>query len=216
MADGMPTPVAAGQVELERQRHRAVRTGALSAATPTGGGMTVPAIKLCGLTTPETLDAAIAARADHFGLMFYANSPRYAQARGSARARPARPPGGSAGSACSSMPMTRRLPRCRRAGLDTLQLHGQESPGAGGVLLRQRHGLAGVEGAVCRHRRRCGQGASLCRRGRPGVVRRQDAQGRLVGGMGLKFDWSLLSVWKAACPCLAVGCRPITLPKPCG
>ncbi len=32
--------------------------------------MTAPAIKLCGLTTPETLDAAIAARADHFGLMF--------------------------------------------------------------------------------------------------------------------------------------------------
>lgn len=38
--------------------------------------MPAPRIKICGLTTAETLEAAIAARADFFGLMFYAPSPR--------------------------------------------------------------------------------------------------------------------------------------------
>ena len=33
-------------------------------------------IKICGISTPEALAAAIAARADYFGLMFYAPSPR--------------------------------------------------------------------------------------------------------------------------------------------
>jgi phosphoribosylanthranilate isomerase len=33
-------------------------------------------VKICGLSTPETLEAAIAAGADFVGLMFYAKSPR--------------------------------------------------------------------------------------------------------------------------------------------
>ncbi|HEX7695342.1 MAG TPA: N-(5'-phosphoribosyl)anthranilate isomerase, partial [Sphingomonas sp.] len=32
--------------------------------------------KICGLSTPETLDAAIAGGASHVGLMFFAPSPR--------------------------------------------------------------------------------------------------------------------------------------------
>ena len=34
------------------------------------------AIKICGISTPATLDAAIAARADHVGFVFFARSPR--------------------------------------------------------------------------------------------------------------------------------------------
>lgn len=39
-------------------------------------GMSAPAIKICGISTAEVLDAAIAARARYIGLMFYAPSPR--------------------------------------------------------------------------------------------------------------------------------------------
>lgn len=34
-------------------------------------------VKICGLSTPETLDAALDAGADMVGLVFYARSPRY-------------------------------------------------------------------------------------------------------------------------------------------
>ena len=39
--------------------------------------MPVPAIKICGLSTPAALDAAIAARADYAGFVFYPPSPRH-------------------------------------------------------------------------------------------------------------------------------------------
>lgn len=39
--------------------------------------MPAPAIKICGLTSPAALDAAIAARADFGGLVFYPPSPRH-------------------------------------------------------------------------------------------------------------------------------------------
>lgn len=38
--------------------------------------MPAPLIKICGISTADTLDAAIAAQADFVGLMFYAPSPR--------------------------------------------------------------------------------------------------------------------------------------------
>lgn len=39
--------------------------------------MPVPLIKICGISTAETLEATIAARAEYVGLMFYAPSPRF-------------------------------------------------------------------------------------------------------------------------------------------
>lgn len=36
-----------------------------------------PLVKICGLSTPETLDVAIAAGADQIGLVFFAKSPRH-------------------------------------------------------------------------------------------------------------------------------------------
>ncbi|MEO5587533.1 MAG: N-(5'-phosphoribosyl)anthranilate isomerase, partial [Novosphingobium sp.] len=38
--------------------------------------MPAPAIKICGVTTPEALDAAIASRAEYAGFMFFPPSPR--------------------------------------------------------------------------------------------------------------------------------------------
>ncbi|WP_408589926.1 phosphoribosylanthranilate isomerase [Novosphingobium sp.] len=38
--------------------------------------MRTPLIKICGISTPDTLDAAVAARADYIGLVFFAKSPR--------------------------------------------------------------------------------------------------------------------------------------------
>ncbi|WAC28270.1 phosphoribosylanthranilate isomerase [Ancylobacter sp. SL191] len=42
-------------------------------------------IKICGLSTPETLDAALAAGADMIGLVFFARSPRHVDVARAAR-----------------------------------------------------------------------------------------------------------------------------------
>ncbi len=170
--------------------------------------MTAPAIKLCGLTTPETLDAAIAARADHFGLMFYANSPRYASLE-VARALGQRAAGriGRVGVFVDADD-AQIAAAAAAAGLDTLQLHGQESPERV-AQLRQRHGLpvwkvlsVATAEDVARARAYVGT-ADLV------LFDAKTPKGALQGGMGLKFDWSLLSAWKAACPWgLAGGLSP--------
>jgi phosphoribosylanthranilate isomerase len=50
----------------------------------------VPIVKICGLSTPETLEAALAAGADMVGLVFFAKSPRHVTLeRGAALARQA-------------------------------------------------------------------------------------------------------------------------------
>ncbi len=59
---------------------------------------------------------------------------------------------------------------------------------------------AGVEGAARRQRQRCRTRRSLCRGGGADLVRRQDPQGALPGGMGLAFDWSLLAGYRGALP----------------
>ena len=42
--------------------------------------MPAPAIKICGLTTPETLDAALKGGASHVGFVHFAKSPRHVEA----------------------------------------------------------------------------------------------------------------------------------------
>ena len=87
-----------------------------------------PIVKICGLSTATTLEAALEAGADVVGFVFFAKSPRHvgyeaaralgAEARG--RARIAR---------SASTPTTRRSPRIVDAlAPDILQLHGRETP----------------------------------------------------------------------------------------
>ena len=55
--------------------------------------MKAPEIKICGLSTPETLEAAIAAGATHIGLVHYPPSPRHVTLEQAARLRARVPPG---------------------------------------------------------------------------------------------------------------------------
>src|SRR5579871_3090763 len=62
---------------------------AIRATHPNGGNgasqpMTAPQIKICGLTTADTLEAAIRARADYAGFVFYPPSPRFVAPRDAA------------------------------------------------------------------------------------------------------------------------------------
>src|SRR6185369_15836014 len=108
--------------------------------------MPAPAIKICGVTTPEALDAVIAARADHVGFVFFPRSPRNL-APGAAAALAARAEGRVARVGLFVDADDAAIGEAVRAArLDGWQLHWGESPERAGQLrarcgLRARFGL---------------------------------------------------------------------------
>ncbi|RZV29325.1 MAG: N-(5'-phosphoribosyl)anthranilate isomerase, partial [Sphingomonadaceae bacterium] len=84
-------------------------------------------IKICGIDRVETLDAAIAARASHVGLVFYPPSPRFLVMR-EAAALAARAKGQITQVGLFVDPDDTVLAEGIAAGLDAIQLHGEEIP----------------------------------------------------------------------------------------
>jgi phosphoribosylanthranilate isomerase len=165
-------------------------------------------IKICGITTPDALDAAIAARADFAGLVFFAPSPRNlapteAVALGERAAGRIKRVGlfVDAGDALISEAVA-------AAGLEILQLHGEETPQRA-AQLRAQFGVAvwkvisvAGPGDVAR--------AAAYRDAADLILfDAKTPKGTLPGGMGLAFDWSLLAGSKGAAPWgLAGGLTP--------
>ena len=85
-------------------------------------------VKICGLSTDETLSAALAGGADLVGLVFYARSPRALSPR-QAAALAAQVPQGVCKVGLFVDPDDETLAQtAHMVGLDMLQLHGEESP----------------------------------------------------------------------------------------
>lgn len=170
--------------------------------------MPAPAIKICGLTTPETLDAAIAARAEWFGLMFVERSPRYAAL--DVAADLGRRAAGRIGRVGVFLDAddTAIAEAIAAAGLDALQLHGAETPQRCAAL-RARHGLPvwkvlSVSAGPDLDRTYEYVGAADLV-----LLDAKTPKGSLPGGLGLTFDWNLLADWQAPLPWgLAGGLNP--------
>ncbi|MBA2919369.1 phosphoribosylanthranilate isomerase [Sphingomonas sp. MAH-20] len=148
------------------------------------------ATKICGLSTPETLDAAIAGGASHVGFVFFPQSPRHLTfdlAAGLAACVPARV--GRVGVFVD--PDDALLAKAIETGrLDALQLHKVRGERAAAIAARFRLPL--WIAIAIRTRADLDQG-----RGWKGIAQRlvYDARtpaGALPGGMGLRFDWKLL------------------------
>ncbi len=153
--------------------------------------MPAPLIKICGLTTAETLEAAIAARADYFGLMFYAPSPRNLSFAAAAQLA------AQAGQRIARVgvfvdPDDALLDQAVAAGqLDVLQLNGTaparraELHARFGLPVWAVHEVAGPESLT-----------GLDQYGADDLVL-YDAKtpkgAALPGGMGLAFDWTILA-----------------------
>lgn len=158
--------------------------------------MAGPKIKICGVSTPAALDAAIEARADYVGFNFFPPSPRFLKASDAA-ALAARAEGRIVRVGVfvdeADGPMAEAVAAGR---LDVIQLHGHEPPERA-AQVRARFGkpvwkVISVAG--------------------PGDVSRADAYAgaadfllfdaktpkgaALPGGLGLAFDWSLLGAYK--------------------
>jgi len=85
-------------------------------------------IKICGLSTPETVDAAVEAGADALGFVFAAGSPRTVTADLAKELVERVPEGIDAVGVFRDQEIDEVVGLASAVGLTTLQLHGEESP----------------------------------------------------------------------------------------
>lgn len=83
-------------------------------------------VKICGLQTPETVVAALEAGADAVGFVFAPGSPRTITAAPAAKLVAAVPAGVETVGVFRNQPIDEVVATARRAGVSTVQLHGDE------------------------------------------------------------------------------------------
>ena len=146
--------------------------------------------KICGLSTPEALDAAIRHGASHIGLVHYAPSPRHIDLHTAAELRK------QAGSQVKVVLLLVNATPAATASAyqavkpDVIQFHGDETP-AWIALLKQHISVeiwkaVGLKDAGTLER--CQQYQGVADR----LLFDAPAQA-LPGGTGTRFDWSLLA-----------------------
>ncbi len=159
---------------------------------------TSPAIKICGIASPAALDAVIAARADYAGLVFFPPSPRNvtladAAALGARAAGRIRRVGLFVDADDALL-----ADAVAAASLDAIQLHGKEPPERA-AQLRARFGLPVWKALSIASADDVARAAAYVGAVDLVLFDAKTPKGTLPGGMGLSFDWSLLSAWKAPC-----------------
>ena len=167
--------------------------------------MVAPLIKICGINTPDALDAAIAAQADFIGLVFFARSPRHVEFD-QAAALAARAAGRVNVVGLFVDPTPEYLAQAvATVRLDTLQLHGRETP-EHIAALGLRHGLPvwkalGVtkRDDVAAADRFAGAAARVLFDAKP------PEGADLPGGNGLRIDWAVLKAIRPALPWMLAG-----------
>ncbi len=150
-------------------------------------------IKICGLSTPETVSAALATGADMVGFIFFPKSPRNVSVEQAARLRHAAV--GRATAVAVSVDAS-------DAGLDAivlgmkpdmLQLHGHETPERVREV-KARFGLPVMKAISIRERADLDQIAPFIGIADKFLLDAKAPQGsELPGGNGVSFDWALLS-----------------------
>ena len=154
-------------------------------------------IKICGLSTPETLDAAVDAGATHVGLVHFENSPRHVSLEDASKLRRRVPDGVKLVLVTVAMQpeaLTRAWEAIRP---DIIQFHGNEAP-EWMKLVRKTIGIEGWRAVGLK------EPATLDRaRQFEGSCDRLlfDAPAKaLPGGNGVSFQWDLLDSWDAFMP----------------
>ena len=155
--------------------------------------------KICGLTTPQTIDAAIAGGAAYIGLVFFPPSPR------------------NIGMDAAAGLAARTPDHVGRVGVfvDPDDMLLDRAIAAGHLAVLQLHKVAPDRAAAIRARTGCEIWAAVpvktradldAARGFAGAVDRvvydakTPANAALPGGMGLRFDWALLDGFRHPLP----------------
>jgi phosphoribosylanthranilate isomerase len=159
----------------------------------------MPTAKICGLSTEATLDAAITHGASHLGFVFFPKSPRDIDPARAA-ALIARVPARIGKVGVFVDPDDALLDHAVAAGLDTIQLHGHESPERAATI-RARFGRTVWKAIPVRTRADLSDAARY--RGAADLIL-YDAKppkgADLPGGLGLRFDWRLLQGFEHPLP----------------
>jgi phosphoribosylanthranilate isomerase len=156
--------------------------------------MNATTAKICGLSTPETVSAAVAGGASHLGFMFFAKSPRNVRPELAARlAEPVKARSPVKVTAVMVDPSDAEVAEIvRTLKPDLIQLHGKESPERTAAV-RVMTGLAVIKAVgVC-------DASDIA-----AALKYEDAADHLMfdakapegadrpGGHGSSFDWTLL------------------------
>jgi phosphoribosylanthranilate isomerase len=163
-------------------------------------------IKICGLSTPETVDAAVEAGATHVGLVHYEPSPRHLSLDQAAALRRRVPPGVKVVLLLVSMDAPATVRALEAVRPDVVQFHGQETP-EWLSLIRNNTPLEVWKAIGVRNADSLA--STLKWKGAADKLLYDAAAGALPGGNGLAIDWSLLSGFAHPVPWgLAGGLNP--------
>lgn len=161
--------------------------------------------KICGISTPETLDAALAGGASHIGFVFFSKSPRHVSLD-QAAALVERMAGRALSVALFVDPDADFVAQImKRGAFDVAQFHGEESPAFVAQSARQL-GVEVWKAVPVRTRADLDLAASY-----QGAATRilYDAKPPkamdLPGGTGLRFDWALLDGFSHPLPWILAG-----------
>ena len=160
--------------------------------------------KICGLSTPETLDAAVAAGARFVGFVTYPRSPRHVASNDVLRALGARVPKGVIRTGLFVDPDDALLDeRLATGAIDLLQLHGDETAERVAAI-KARTGKAVMKVIKVGEASDIEHGIAAY----AGVADRlmfDVAGGTLPGGNATAFDWTFLSGRTVPLPWLLAG-----------
>lgn len=169
--------------------------------------MATPAIKICGLTTPDAVEAVNAIGADMAGLNFFERSPRYVTPQKACDLAAALKPSVQSVALVVNAHDDELDAIVAGASPNMLQLHGNETPERV-AQIKTRFGLpvmkalAVADADDIQNARHYEQAADwLLFDAKPP----KSLENALPGGNGLVFDWRLLSGFTSACPWMLSG-----------
>lgn len=170
--------------------------------------MSAPTIKICGVSTPDAIDAVIGARADYVGFVFFPPSPRNVAPKDAAGLA-ARAAGRIARVGLFVDADDGLIGEAVKAGqLDALQLHGGETPERA-AQLKSAFRLPVWKAISVASANDIERAAAYVGAADLILFDAKTPKGTLPGGMGLAFDWSLLGGWRNRAPWgLAGGLNP--------
>ena len=157
-------------------------------------------IKICGVTTPEAIDAALRGGASHIGFNFFPKSPRYLTPQRLALLAP-KVTGQLKKVAVLVDPDDALIDALLAMdSLDALQLHGKETPERA-AQLKARTGLELWKAISVKTAADLAAGSAFAGAADFLLYDAKTPDGAaLPGGMGLRFDWTLLAGHRAPLP----------------